>query len=157
MPLLPTTPGVAIGWLKTLALPGVASKLPKLEAWPVYNGTIRGFVTVDVVGTAGRASNTGATARDTPMRTPILSVGTWAAVPNSDNPQVGAANQLAEVIVDAVYASPFPPVRLRQSASYDYALVQSAGLISEPREVQDPDASVAHFITEISLYWTRQA
>jgi len=147
MPALfhPTTEQLAVAWLSTLALPGVATTLPKLDAWPVYAGTIRGFVTVGIVG--------GAT-RDTALRAPVISVGTWAAVPGSDNPQWGAASQLAEIVAAATFPHEFVPIRFTQSVKYAPALVHTAKLVSEPRRVPDPDSSYAHFETEVMIVWS---
>jgi len=145
---LPTTEGVAVAWLSTLALPGVATTLPKLDAWPVMGGTVRGFVQVD--GVVGSRVLGG-------VRCPIVSVSTWAAVPGSDNPQWGAANDLAETVWTSVEPNArfLSSVRVQQSAKHDAALVHSVYGVAEPRRVPDPDASRAHFVLEAALMWTK--
>lgn len=146
-PHYPDSASVAVAWLSTLLPVGVATRLPKLTAWPVYNGTVRGFVTVTVAG--GRTFESG-------LRAPLVSVGTWASVPGSDSPQPGAAVQLAELVVASCFGEDgqTPAVRVRKSNKYRYASIRSARLNAEPREIPDPDASVSHFETEIELFWT---
>lgn len=147
-PFHPDSESVAVAWL-SLALPvGVATTLPKLTSWPVYSGTnVRGFATVTIAG--GRTFESG-------LRAPIVSVGTWAAVDGSDQPQYGAAVQLAELVVASCFAEDgrTPAVRVRKTNKYRYASVRSVRLNAEPRRVPDQDASVAHFETEIELFWT---
>lgn len=145
----PDSASVGVAWLSGV-LPftsgGVATKLPKLTSWPVYSGTVRGFVTVTIAG--GRTFESG-------LRAPIISVGTWASVPGSDSPQPGAAVQLAELVVASCFEDGrVPAVLVRKSAKYRQASVRSVRLNAEPREVADPDASMSHFETEIEMFWT---
>ncbi len=136
---------VAVAWLSAVLPVGAATSLPKPGSWSVFSGTVQGFATVSIVG--------GAT-QDYGLRRPILSVGTWAAVPGSDNPQWGAAAQLAEIVV-AECLSLIPSVReVRKSPKYVPVLVQSVRLNAEPRRIPDPDASAAHFETEVEMMWT---
>jgi hypothetical protein len=120
-----------------------ATTLPKLEVWPVYLGTIRGFATVGIVG-GGELENA--------LEDPVVSVGTWAAVPGSDNPQWGAAAQLAS-IVWRIAKERFVPRTYRQSVKYEPACVLSVSPVARPRRINDPDTSIAHFETEIRLHW----
>jgi hypothetical protein len=143
----PTAEGVAVAYLDTIVPVGVATTLPALSSWPVYSGTTRGFVVVDgVVGGSGR---------DTPLRVPVLSVSTWAAVLDSDRPQWGAASALAEDIVHAVWNEDIRPLLVRQRDTYDQALVQDMSLPGEPRRTDDPDTGRARYVMEIILGWTR--
>ncbi len=147
IPFHPDSESVAVAWL-SLALPvGVATTLPKLSSWPIYSGSnVRGFATVTIVG--GRTFESG-------LRAPIVSVGTWAAVDASDQPQYGAAIQLAALVVASCFEDGrSPAVSVRKSSKYAYASVRSVRLNAEPRRVPDQDASVAHFETEIELFWT---
>lgn len=146
MPTLlhPNSEAVAVAWLSGLLPVGVATTLPKLASWPVYSGTVKGFATVSIVG--GRTFDTG-------LRMPVVSVGTWAAVEGSDNPQWQAAMQLAELVLVPAFAL-FESVTVRPSVKYDLARVQSVRLNAEPRRVPDPDASMAHIETELILAWT---
>lgn len=142
----PDSESVAVAWL-SLALPvGVATTLPKLASWSTYQGTIKGFATVTIVG--GRTFESG-------LRAPIVSVGTWAGVDASDNPQWGAANQLASLVVASCFEDGrTPAVSVRKTAKYRAASVRSVRLNAEPRRVPDPDTSVAHLETELELFWT---
>jgi hypothetical protein len=143
----PTSEAVAVAWLSTWFPVGVATSLPKPGTWSTLSGSIQGFATVSIVG--GRiAGGFG--------RMPVVSLGTWAAVPGSDNPQWGAASQLAEKIVRLAQTPTFDPVFVRQRAGYERALVHSISLVSEPRRIPDPDASAAHFETEFVLVWTAE-
>jgi hypothetical protein len=143
----PTAEGVARAYVDTLVTVGVATSLPMLPSWPVMFGNVRGFVVIDGV--------VGGTGRDTPLRVPVVSVSTWAAVLDSDRPQYGAANSLAEDIVHAVWAEGTRPVVVQQGPDYDSALVQDMTMPGEPRRIADPDTGRARFVTEIQLGWTR--
>lgn len=146
MPNHPTAEGVAVTWLKTLALPGVATSLPALTTWPVMSGTVRGFAIVDGV--------VGSRIFDNGLRAPVISVSTWAAVPGSDNPQWGAANELAERVWEKTYER-FEPVRVQQSAGHAPAFVHSVYGVAESRRVFDPETGYAHFVSEVAIVWTR--
>lgn len=143
----PTSEAVAVAWLSSWFPVGVATTLPKPGSWSVLSGAIQGFGTVAIVG--GRiVSGFG--------RMPVVSLGTWAAVPGSDNPQWNASNQLAEKLVRVCLTPTFEPKFVRQKAGYERALVHSVQLVSEPRRIPDPDASAAHYETEFVLVWTAE-
>jgi hypothetical protein len=141
----PTAEGVAVAYLDTMISVGVATSLPALSAWPIFAGTTRGFVVVDGVA--------GGSGRDTALRVPVLGVSSWAAVLDSDRPQWGAANALAEDIVAAVHADSSRPVFVRQGAAYNQALVQDMQLLAEPRRLDDPDTGRARFTLDVVLAW----
>lgn len=143
----PTSESVAVAWLLSWFPVGVATSLPKPGTWSVFSGTVQGFGTVAIVG--GRVVPSFG-------RMPIVSLGTWAAVPSSDNPQWGAASQLAEKLVRKTKGQDFQPVYVRQSDKYERALVHSVSMVAEPRRIADPDASAAHFETEFLLVWTAE-
>lgn len=146
MPFLPDSESVAVAWLSARLPVGVATTLPKLSSWPLYHGTTRGFATVTIVG--GRTY-------ESPLRAPVVSVGTWAAVDASDQPPWGAGAQLSSLVVASCFAEDgrTPAQFVRRSSNYRYASVRSVRLVAEPRRVPDVDASVAHFETEIELTW----
>lgn len=142
---LPTNEGVCVAWLRSLPelAAGAATTLPKDPAsWAEH-----GFVTVAVVG---------GTARDTNLRSPVLSLDGWAVALDSDRPPWGKANSVLEVVRDAVYREDrFPVPVVPGPGDYLPALVQSASLVSpDPRRVPDPDTSRAHYVLELSLHWT---
>lgn len=143
----PSSENVAVAWLSAWFPVGVATRLPKPGTWTVYSGTVQGFATVTVAGGTTRYGR---------GRFPVISVGTWAAVPGSDNPQWGAADQLAQLIVDETKRVDFAPTYVRTSAKYATALVHSVHLTAEPRRIPDQDESMAHFETEIVLIWTEE-
>lgn len=148
IPFHPDSESVAVAWLSARLPVGVATTLPKLSTWPIYSGTaVRGFATVTIVG--GRTFESG-------LRAPIVSVGTWAGVDGSDQPQHGAAIQLAALVVASCFGEDgrTPAISVRKSNKYAYASVRSVRLNAEPRRVPDQDASVAHFETEIEMFWT---
>lgn len=140
---LPTDEYVAQETVRAVLGIATATSLPKLDTWPVYTGTVRAFATVSIVGGG---------AADTPYEDPVVAVSTWAAVPASDNPQWGAASQLASVLWRAA-ADAFEPRTYRQSAKYVPALVLGLSRVARPRRVPDPDASVAHFSTEVRVHY----
>lgn len=141
-----TSEGVAVAWARTLPLPGVSTSLPDLSTWPVLAGTLRGFVTVDAI--------VGGARRDTGLRMPVVSFSAWAAVPDSDRPQWGAANDLIEIIREQNDASPFVPVTVTQDAKHRSARVLSVWCPGgEPRRVQDVDESRAHYVLDVAIQW----
>lgn len=145
IPFHPDSESVAVAWLSARLPVGVATTLPKLASWSDYSG-VKGFATVTIVG--GRTFESG-------LRAPIVSVGTWAAVPSSDQPQWGASVQLASIVIASCFEDGrMPAPRVRKSDKYLYASVRSVRLNAEPRRVPDVDASVAHFETEIEMFWT---
>jgi hypothetical protein len=144
---LPTPEYVATALLSDLLPVPAATRLPKPGTWPIYAGTIQGFATVSIVG---------GFAGQTLLRRSVVSVGTWTNIPGSDEPQWGAASQLAEIVVDAS-RRPFVQRTYRQSAKYVSATVNSLWFISEPRRIPDPDASMAHFETEVGVSWRPNA
>lgn len=141
-----TAEGVAVAWARTLALPAVSTSLPAVAQWPVLGGTVQGFVTVDAI--------VGGAVLDTPLRRPVVSFSTWAAVANSDRPQWGAASDLAEELWATTYADPFPGVIVQQDAKHRRAYVQTVKGRGEPRRVPDVDESRAHVVLELELWWT---
>ena len=143
--LHPSSESVAVAWLSTWFPVGVATTLPRPGTWPILAGAIQAFGTVTIVG--------GAT-RDTPLRSPVVSLGAWANIPGSDAPQWGAAVSLAEGLVHMCQDGTFVPVVVRPSAKYARAYVHSIRLNAEPRRIPDQDESMAHFETEFVLQWT---
>lgn len=144
----PDSESVAVAWLSAVLPVGVGTSLPRPGTWSPFAGTVEAYATVAIVG--GAVSDYG-------LRSPVVSVGTWAAVPGSDNPQWGAAAALAEIIVAECLALAPSVRRVRKSSRYAEALVHSVRLAAEPRRIPDPDASAAHFETEFVLLWTELA
>jgi hypothetical protein len=144
----PTATGTMITWLQGFMPAGaVASNLPKIDSWPVLSGTVRGFVTVPLVA--------GGTVHYAGVRVPVLQVETWAAIPGSDKPQYGAAEQLAEDIVSAAGSlnSGGSSVRVLQRAGYNEALIHAVASLTEPRRLDDPDTGYARYLMDLSLAW----
>ena len=141
----PTATGTMITWLGTF-VPAVASNLPAVGQWPVLSSPVRGFVTVPTV--------VGGTVDYAGTRVPVLQVETWAAVPSSDQPQYGAAEQLAEDIVAAANAlNQGAPIYVRQRAGYLRSLVHCVPFMTEPRRLDDPDTGYARYLMDLSLAW----
>ena len=142
----PTATGTMIKWL-TPYVPAVASNLPALSSWPVLSGNVRGFVTIPLVA--------GGTVHYYGTRVPVLQVETWAAVLSSDQPQYGAAEQIAEDIVAAVndLNASGSPVLVRQRTGYAQALVQCAPMMTEPRRLDDPETGYARYLMDLALAW----
>lgn len=146
MPNHATAEGVAVAWATALALPAVATTLPELSSWPVFSGaTVRGFVTTSVVGTQIGSGF---------MRHTVLTFDTWAAVVNSDRPQWGAANELAERLWWETMDASFMGRRVQQHPSYHPAYVHSVHGLQEPRRIPDPDTSRAHYTLDLALMWS---
>lgn len=145
MPLAPTSPLVAVAWLRSLAdLPaGVATTRPTdTSTW-----SATGFVVVSVVGSGG--------VRDlSQQRKPILSLDAWGVNPGSSKPPRNQASGLLEIVRAAT--ENFQPVQVSAGTGYDAALVTDAWMeAAEPREIPDPDSSYAHFTVDLGLAWVR--
>lgn len=141
----PTATGTLITWLSDV-VPAVASNLPAIDSWPVLTAPVRGFVTVPTV-VGGSLDYAG-------TRVPVLQVEAWAAVPSSDRPQYGAAEQLAEDIVAAAHAlNDGASVLVRQRAGYAQALVQCVPMMTEPRRLDDPETGYARYLMDLCLAW----
>ncbi len=141
---LPTDEFVAAALLSDLLPVPAATSLPKPGTWPVWTGSTQAFATVSIVGGGANANR---------LEDPVVSVSTWANVPGSDNPQWGAAAQLAALVWDAAGEGSFVPRTYRQSAKYVPVLVQSLSRVARPRRVPDTDASMAHFATEVRVHY----
>lgn len=141
----PTSPLVAVEWLRSLAdLPaGVATSRPTDAA----SWASTGFVVVSVVGSAG--------IRDlSQQRKPIVSVDSWGVSIGSSKPPRNQAAALLEIIRAAT--EDFQPVTVNVGTSYDQALVTDAWMETpEAREIPDPDSSYAHFSVDLGLSWVR--
>lgn len=148
MPNLPSNEGVCVAWLRSLpeVLAGVATNLPRTPTGQAPAWAEHGFITVTVLG---------GTARDTNLRSPVLSLDAWAVTPDSDRPPWGKANGILEVVRDICFQEDrFPVPVLPTPGDFLPALVQSASMVSpEPRRVLDPDQSRAHYVMEIQLHW----
>lgn len=145
---IPTSALVAISWIWQ-RVPGiteqmVASRLPReTSSWAV-----NGFVQVTPV--------TGTPDIDIDTRHPLVQVDCWAMNPNTTNPPIGKANNLAELIrtathsPDARYSS---PVTLPHD--YEDAIVLSAYAMTEPVVVPDDPSGYARVTFDLALDWAR--
>lgn len=145
MPHAPTSPLVAVAWLRSLQdlTAGVATSRPTdATSW-----ASTGFVVVSVVGSAG--------IRDlSQQRKPIVSVDAWGVSLNSSKPPRNQAASLLEIIRAAT--EDFQPVTVDAGTGYDQALVTDAWVETpEPREIPDQDSSYAHFTVDLGLAWVR--
>jgi hypothetical protein len=116
-PLPPTTPVVAMAWLRSITgLENiVASDLPEVAKW-----ADTGFVTVGPVVGGGGALSAAVSGAElyAPLRHPIVQVDCWAAFRNSKKINHGSATRLAELVLNATYtdfprASRCPPASRR--------------------------------------------
>lgn len=134
---------VAVAWLSTvtgLSTSMVAASLPKSPtSW-----ASTGFVTVRAMG--------GTPSMYTPLRSPIVTVDTWATNPTSSKPPWFQANNLAELIAQGCYASNIQRT-LTLPGSYPAARVLSAYLVQEPRRAYGDQGDYAHYITDLALHW----
>jgi hypothetical protein len=134
---------VAIAWLGTvtgLSTSMVAAALPKdATSW-----TSTGFVTVRTMG--------GTSSMYTPLRSPVVTVETWATNPNSSRPPWFQANNLAELIDLGCRASDVQRT-LTLPGNYPDARVLSAYLVQEPRRAYGDQGDYAHYVTDLALHW----
>lgn len=108
-----------------------------------------GFVQVTSVG--------GAPMVDLPVRQSVLSVDTWAANVGRKRAPWGRSNNLAEIIVNAVWDLDENDVLYKRPvitpAAYRNALVHNAS-VTEPTRRPSDEANWAHYGFELTLTWT---
>jgi len=118
----------------------VASTLPKDNtSWAAS-----GFVTVRTVG--------GSPGIHVPLRSPVVTVDTWAVGPNSAKPPWGQASYLAELIDQGCRASDAQRF-VTLPTNYPDAKVLSAYLVSEPRRAFGDQGDYAHYVMDMALNW----
>lgn len=146
-PFLPTSPLVALAWLRSRAgiVPGqVATKLPReLATWADL-----GFIQASVV--TGRVDD------DTRARSPLVQIDAWAHSPNSVKPPVGKAARLAELVLKAVETdSQTYGQTIDLGPNYLSARVLSAHSPTEPSEVEGDPSGFARITFDFVLTWAR--
>lgn len=144
--MLPATSElVAISYLRsisygTTAVPGVGASLPAdKSSWA------NGFVQIGVVA--------GATDIDVPTRKPVVQLDVYVPSVNTNKPQWGRANAIAESIVAACYTDENPSVVLDLGAGRAGARVQSVYLASEPRRMWNDPGGYARYTFDIVIVW----
>jgi hypothetical protein len=152
-PLPPTTPVVAMAWLRSI--PGlesiVASDLPEVGKW-----VDTGFVTVGPgVGGGGALSavNSGAEIY-APLRHPIVQVDCWAAFANSKKINHGVASCLAETVLNATYTD-FPPEITLPAAVAPVHLTPVYPVSDVRGPIPDPN-NYAHYQIDLHIGWITQ-
>lgn len=145
MPLLlrANTELVAVAWLQGvqgLSNAMVATTLPKDNA----SWTSTGFVTARTTG--------GQPGVHVPLRSPVVTVDTWAISPSSDKPPWGKANYLAELI-DQGCRSGHAQRAVTLPVNYPGARVLSAYLLSEPRRAYGDQGDYARYTADLAVHW----
>jgi hypothetical protein len=136
-----TTELVAVAWLKGVVGDIVSTTLPRDNtSWAAS-----GFVTVATTG--------GSAGLYVPLRSPVVSVGCWAAARDSNRPPWNKAAYLAEQIQAATYDVDGTSRLLTLPTNYPGARVLTAYTTYEPRRVPDDEASYAHFDFGLTLNW----
>ena len=126
------------------ALPGVdpaqvAMTLPEdTSKW-----SDKGFVELTLVG--------GTPGEYFPSRGPVVSVDVWAVNPGSSKAPWGKAFTLAQTILDGLYGPVPSPLAI--PAQFAGARVATAYALSEPRRIENDDASYAHVQFDVYLTW----
>lgn len=159
MPKLATGELVAVAFGKwALAAQGfpttpVVTTLPDVSAWG-STPTVAGTGAVQVEGIVGT------TAHETNLRDHMVSYGGWAARINSDKPPWGQANGLLEAIRDQCFNQEWwdwVELDLEPAGVYQRVAIQGAIPQVDPRRLQDPDASRAHYTMDLRLIWVAGA
>lgn len=138
----PNSELVAVAFIKTL--PGidsgqVATTLPEdTSRWDEL-----GFVELTVVG--------GNPGMYTENRTVVVSVDVWAVNRNSSKAPWGKAFTLAQRVISGLYGDVAQELTL--PAAFGPARVMSAYSLSEPRRIENDDASYAHVQFDVQLNW----
>ena len=137
---------VGVAWVKGVQgvdLAQVATTRPEdTNKWAE-----KGFVQLTIVG--------GSPARDNPLRRPVLQVDAWAVNPNTDKAPWGKAAALAELVLDGTFPdqSHLAARTLVLPAGYHGARVMAAEALSEPRRIEDSNASFARYQWDLLLTW----
>lgn len=143
MTLRPNTELVATAWLGGITglSPGmVATQLPQdAESWKAT-----GFVTLRVTG--------GSPAMYTPLRSPMLSVDTWAVGRNSNKPPWAMANGLMELIDQGCRANNAQRW-LTLPGTYMQARVTTAYFTTEPQRLYQDPGNYARYVANLALNW----
>lgn len=141
---------VAVAWLGGVAGLSPSMVASTLPATTNASWAASGFVTVRTSG--------GQSGVYMPVRSPVVTVDTYAVNPGSSKPPWGKANSLAELVVrgcyprtDAERVAMQRPLSL--PANYPTARVLSAYVVSEPRRAYGDSGDYAHFVLDVALNW----
>lgn len=144
MPYNPNNELVAKAWIQGVPgvpLNSVATTLPRDNTtWAAS-----GFVVIE--GVIGGSSNL-----YYELRSPVLSIASYAVTPNSDKPPWNKANQLAETVRKATKDQALAKRTLSLPAAYYGARVLEANALTEPVRRSDP-GSYAVYGFELELHW----
>ena len=146
-PYLPTSPVVAVAWLRSRAgIPAgsVATKLPReLAAWAEL-----GFIQATIVP--------GSVDDDVRKRSPLVQIDAWAHSPEGVKPPVGKAARLAELVLKATETDAQLYGRaIDLGPNYLPARVLSAHSPTEPSEVEGDPSGFARVTFDFVLDWVR--
>lgn len=146
-PYLPTSPVVAIAWLRSRAgiVPGqVATKLPReLAEWADL-----GFVQATVI--------TGSVDDDLRVRSPLIQLDAWAHSTDSVKPPVGKAARLAELVLKATESDAQAYGQtIDLGPNYLPARVLAAHSPTEPSVVEGDPSGFARVTFDFVLTWVR--
>lgn len=143
MAAVPSDELVLINWLKTLSgLPtsSIATTLPgDTTSWAAS-----GFVTVLGVG--------GGSEVYIPVHNPVVTVDTWATVPNSNRPPWVLASKLVELIVHRTYQH--TPDVISMPSGYADVYLHSVYPVSRPRRIPSDQAGFARISVDVQLQWS---
>jgi hypothetical protein len=143
MTLRPNTELVATAWIggiTGLSPAMVATQLPQdADTWKAT-----GFVTLRVTG--------GSPSMYTPLRSPVLSIDTWAVGRNSNKPPWGQANALMELIDTGCRANNAQRW-LTLPSGYMQARVTTAYFITEPQRFYQDPGNYARYVGNLTLNW----
>lgn len=145
---------VMLAWLATLPLPAnsVGTSLPEVEKW--YD---TGFVVVGPAvgsGAFGIGANSGSANIYIPERKPVITIDCYAARRNSEKPDLGRANNLAEIILNGAYYPPgtaMPELVLKPGVKPVW--LESVFPLSEPRPIPEPATNFARFSLDMAIHW----
>jgi hypothetical protein len=143
-PFASTTDLVAIAWIEScegIKQGQVGTTLPKPDKWDAD-----GFVTVLTVGGTPHVNFA--------LRRPVVQIDCWANNLNSNKPPWGKANNLAEIVLKAMYADQLDIQRdLTLRDHFNNARVLSVWPQTEPRRIKDDEASYARYQFDAAMDW----
>ena len=87
-----------------------------------------------------------------PLRSPVVTVDTWAVKPGSTKPPWYQANALAEV-VDAGTRAVNASRAVALPSGYNPARVFAAYFVQEPRRAYGDQGDYAHYVADLALHW----
>lgn len=88
-----------------------------------------------------------------PIRYPVIEINTFAVNPNTENPNWGKAESLANLIVEGTYDMALTSKALTLKTGYNQAIVNSAVALTEPTRIEGDPSNYARYSFDMQIMW----